>query len=84
MVSLHFRSVSNSVSPDAVVGLSFFTARIVRDRKDVYLVTLSINGHLRLYLCGNPHTIDTWIVLTDVIVDKKFAMAGYTGTLDSN
>ncbi|CAG7728027.1 unnamed protein product [Allacma fusca] len=59
---------------DSAIGLSFFTVQSERRSYPyLYLATLSMNGHLRLWNCTNFTTFQEWTVLSDIIVDKRFA-----------
>ena len=71
-----FRCSRNAeVTADAAVGLNLFSLRSGRGYPSLYLVTLSMNGRLRLWNCTNMSTFQEWNVLSDIIVDKEFATA---------
>lgn len=60
-------------SLDAVVGMSFFTARIERGPKSLFFVTLGMNGHIRLWMGSNIHGALTWTALQSSYVNRNLA-----------
>lgn len=68
----------SGTSPDAVIGMSFFTAKVDRV-KSVFLVTLGMNGHLRLWMGSNSQATMQWTSLHSEFVYRNLTDGGATG-----
>lgn len=64
---------SNSFSPDAVISMSFFNAKLERNRNSVFLTSVSMNGQLRLCMCKNLQNLNDWSVISCGTVDTSLS-----------
>lgn len=73
-------SSGSGPSTEAVVGLSFFSTRVDRT-KVLFLVTLGMNGHLRLWLGSTAQGTMSWTSLQSEYVNRNDALITDSGML---
>ncbi|ODN00860.1 hypothetical protein Ocin01_05816 [Orchesella cincta] len=63
----------SGTSYEAVIGLQFFTARVDRGPKSLFLVTLAMNGHLKLWMGNNLQGTVGWTSLYSEFINRNVA-----------
>ncbi|CAL8125777.1 unnamed protein product [Orchesella dallaii] len=63
----------SGASSEAVIDLSFFTAKVDRGPKSLFLVTLAMNGHLKLWMGNNLQGAVAWTSLQSEFINRTMA-----------